>query len=137
MLQVRFNKQIFYQIELKTRIAKLTMNEKGLILQEDWKEPVITVIHFQTQKMIKLRLPGSFNESSAYQKECEKELVSNLIQKAKNNKKVEVQKMIQAEIRKSEPVHGHLVIFDTNLIIAMNHKLVSLPLANYLGDSYR
>ena len=40
--------------------------------------------------------------------------------------------MIQAEIRKSEPVHGHLVIFDTNLIIAMNHKLVSLPLANYL-----
>ena len=46
LLQVRFNKQIFYQIELKTRIAKLTMNEKGLILQEDWKEPVITVIHF-------------------------------------------------------------------------------------------
>ena len=44
--------------------------------------------------------------------------------------------MIQAEIRKSEPTHGHLVIFDYNLIIAMNHKLVSLPLANYLQGNY-
>ena len=55
------------------------MNEEGLILQEDKNQPIITVIHFFTSKMLKLKLPDSFKESSDYQKECETELISNLI----------------------------------------------------------
>ena len=97
---------------LNTRIVKLTMNLEGLIFQEDENYPVITVIHFDSQKNIKLRFPKSFNESNLYKKKCEKELVANLIQGVDNDDKLDIQQMIKEKIERSEPSNGYMVIHE-------------------------
>ena len=122
---------------LNTRIAKLTMNHEGLIFQEDENYPVITVIHFDSQKRIKLRFPKSFNESNLYQKNCEKELVANLIQVVDNDDKLDIQQIMKEKLERSEPTNGHMVIHDYDLIFVRNHSLVSLPLRDYIVGKFK
>ena len=69
---------------LATRVAKLTINDVGLIFQEKMNTPIITIIPFVTQMVVKLKLPESFIMSDKNQNGCEQELVNNLTGQIEN-----------------------------------------------------
>ena len=116
------------------------MSKEYFVYQENANKPELSVIKMQSEQPLSVKnvkLPDSCNELVERLIQNEKLLINNIIEKEDNEKQELLRETIEQKLKNACPQDGIMLIYKGNLLIALNHDVVSFKLADLFTDEYK